>query len=186
MKASLSIADINNTIKNVQALKEDIEDTRKNIVTILIEKGEAMARSYNDSAAPSGVEESVVISRIVKAKNEGQGASGYIALTGPNAVYDEFGTGEEGASNPHPLKQNFPLNPYNSGYYVSTHINPANGRHYWIIPEDHYIPSQYVEEGGYTEGIPAGKQMYKTSEYLRSIKDGIIKKEFSDAIRRNK
>ena len=38
-----------------------------------------------------------------------------VSMSGPQALYDEFGTGTIGEQNPHPIKNEFGLNPYNSG-----------------------------------------------------------------------
>lgn len=87
--------------------------------------------------------------------------NGYkIVAEGKDVLYEEFGTGEVGKDNPHPDKAEYPLNDYNSGPIVSTHINKA-GRHYWF------------HDGVYTEGIPAGKQFFDTRNYI--ITEGIKK-----------
>ena len=100
----------------------------------------------------------------------------------PNAVYDEFGTGEEGLASPHPMHETTsrPLNPYNSGPYVSTHID-YTGKHYWI-----YAPNAGIgnyDQNGKTYGIPAGKQIYNATKEIRARKDDVIKKELNNAIR---
>lgn len=87
--------------------------------------------------------------------------NGYrIVAEGKDVLYEEFGTGEIGKDNPHPDKSDYPLNDYNSGPIVSTHIN-KNGRHYWFY------------KGEYNEGIPAGKQFFDTRQYI--IDEGIKK-----------
>lgn len=82
-----------------------------------------------------------------------------IVASGKDVIYEEFGTGEYGKESPHPEKSNYPLNDYNSGDFVSTHIN-ENGRHYWYY------------NGKYYEGVPAGKQIFNTRNYIldKSIK----------------
>lgn len=177
MAYKLTEQSIDTLLENVKTLSEDMEIAGERIVKKLVTEGERKAREYNRSVAPSGIEQSIVIPQIMD-----NGKKGAILLNGRSAVYDEFGTGEEGANSPHPLKNNFPLNPYNSGPTIR--INQITGVHYWIIPEGFYIPSEYVREDGYTEGIPAGKQMYNTSVYLHSVKNDIIKKELQDAIKK--
>ena len=84
-----------------------------------------------------------------------QNNNGYkIVGKGKDVIYAEFGTGEVGKENPHDRKNEFNLNDYNSGPFVSTHVN-SKGRHYWFYK-------------GYTEGIPAGKQFFNTSNYIRN------------------
>lgn len=54
-----------------------------------------------------------------------------VVATGEKVLYDEFGTGEKGVQYPHPQKSRYNLNDYNSGEYVSTHIDKY-GNHYWF------------------------------------------------------
>ena len=148
------------------------EATCNEIVRRLTEDGGYKAVEYNAMAPQSNPERSTI-------RFGAEGPKGEIALEGPGAVYDEFGTGERGADDGHPLKGFYNLNPYNSGPFVSTHIN-KNGRHYWFAPN--WSSDPYMFPNGYTEGIPAGKQMYNTLLYVRSIKGGIIADEVNKAI----
>lgn len=179
MKITLSVASINDAIGRLDTLKSNIEVAQENTIDILVNKGGEQAIMYNNMAPSSGIEKSKVVYKTTES-----GKSGYIALTGENAVYDEFGTGEEGASNAHPYKGEFGLNAYNSGPYVSTHINPFTGKYYWIIPDTYFVPNEYVENTGYTEGIPSGKQMYSTDNYIKFIKNSVIEKEFNGAVKK--
>lgn len=80
-------------------------------------------------------------------------STGYsLIASGKDVLYAEFGTGENGADNPHPRKGEFGLNPYNSGPTIK--INSHTGRHFWWYQ-------------GYSEGNASGKQMYLTSDYIR-------------------
>ena len=47
-----------------------------------------------------------------------------------------------------------------------------------------FVPNEYVENTGYTEGIPSGKQMYSTDNYIKFIKNSIIEKEFNGAVKK--
>lgn len=189
-----------NLIENVTFIKDQINNMATDITDTLVEKGTAKATELNNNAPQSGVEKSKVIKKITKS-----GLKGYIALTGPNAIYDEFGTGEEGADDGHPLKGSFGLNPYNSGPYVSTHINKKTGRHYWFyypmrgkpyydmyymsskdLSLDDYKEGYVDKKTGYTEGIPSGKQMYNTSIYLRNIKDEVVKNKVEEYLQKSK
>lgn len=167
MIVQLSEVGIKDAIHRLNTLKDNIEVGSQTIVERLVEKGSAFANTYNASAPQSGLEKARVVGTVTEGRHKG-----YVALIGPSAVYDEFGTGEEGAADPHPIKGNFGLNPYNSGPVVSTHINPDTGRHFWYY------------NGEITEGIPSGKQMYNTAKDLRAIKDTIIIREMENAIKR--
>lgn len=87
-----------------------------------------------------------------------------IVATGKDILYDEFGTGEVGKSTATgdflKYRGQFNLNDYNSGKFVSKNINQY-GRHYWFY------------NGNYTEGIPAGKQVFNTRNYI--LNEGIKK-----------
>lgn len=179
MKIGLSEWEVNEVIKNLKFLKDNLKIAQKDTIKTLVNKGGEQANMYNNMAPSSGIDKSKVIYKVTE-----NGESGYIALSGPNAVYDEFGTGEEGANDGHPLKGEFGLNAYNSGPYVSTHINPFTGKHYWIIPDKYFVPNEYVENTGYTEGIPSGKQMYSTDNYIKFIKKNVIEQEFNKAVKK--
>lgn len=164
------IKDLINYLKYVGTTLE--ETTCENIVERLCNDGKTYASLLNQVAPSGGTEKSTVEKYV-------SGTSGQIYLSGPNAVYDEFGTGEEGALNPHPMKDMFGLNPYNSGSFVSSHTD-IYGQHFWF-----YSPMKghpYFNEKGLTYGIPSGKQMYNTLNYIYEIKDNITKEEINKAL----
>lgn len=172
-------ARIKNLIDYLTATKVTLEETTcEEIVNKLCDQGYDVA-SEVAAFMPSNNNET---SRVEKSVN---GSVGTLSLVGSGAVYDEFGTGEEGADNPHPMKNDFPfLNPYNSGPFVSTHINPLNNRHFWIYPPMSGKPYfDLFDIPGYTEGIPAGMPMYQALQHIRKIKNDIIIKEINDSIK---
>lgn len=170
----LTVSDIKDTVNNLQFLKDNIKTAGEDIITELVKAGYEEAVMTNATAAQSGTEPSYVIQRITE-----HGNAGYIALVGRNAVYDEFGTGEQGASNPHPMKDNAsrPLNPYNSGPTIKI---DKNGHYYWIYRPMAGRP--YFTETGYTNGIPAGKQIFNADRYIRRIKNDVIKEKLNESI----
>ena len=181
MKLVLSTYGVTDLIRKLRFLESDIEDASLSIVNKLVDKGTAEAIRLNALAPKSGEQDNVIIP-VHSTVTKDSKATGSITMQGPNAVYDEFGTGEYGASNPHPLKNNFGLNPYNSGPYVSTHISKS-GKHYWFYrpmagKDPHYRAS------GYTEGIPSGKQMYNTAQLLKKEKNSISTKILSEYLRK--
>lgn len=173
----MSKAGIKDAIRDVKNLKKFVEGANQDIVRELVDIGQEVGQIYNSAAANSGPTKSTVIGKVTENSNKG-----YVALVGKNAVYDEFGTGEVGAQYPHPRKDsvNRPLNPYSSGPIVSQNINKY-GRHYWF-----YKPmagTDWVRSTGYTEGIPAGKQMYNTAKIIREIKKSVIEKHLNNVIK---
>ena len=53
-----------------------------------------------------------------------------VGVKGSQCVYREFGTGTEGLNAPHPIKNKFPLNDYNSGKKIK--VNSKTGELFWI------------------------------------------------------
>ena len=173
MILKLSSYDIGNLIDELEYVSDSIDVAGENIVKRLVYEGGAKAIELNAQAPQTGPEKSTI--SLMHKKNKGK-----ISLVGPNAVYDEFGTGELGADVGHPLKGNYGLNPYNSGPFVSTHIN-KNGRHFWFNPNVWSMDNTYFAPNGYTEGTPAGTQMYRTTNYILKIKNNIINEELNNA-----
>lgn len=178
MKIPFTQEGIRLAIGKMETLKDNLIIAGQESVSELIEKGSQRANDLNNIAPQTGVEKSQVIGDF---DNTDTGAFGEISLIGRNAIYDEFGIGEEGASDPHPLKGNFGLNDYNSGPVVSSHIN-SNGEHYWFYGPMKGKP-YFDSKSGYTEGVPSGKQMFNTSLYIRDIKDDVLKNKIKDAIK---
>lgn len=175
MKITLSKASIKNAIDALDFLKDNIKVANEDIVETLVGIGFKTASDINESSPQSGLTKSEVIQKITEAKTKG-----YVALVGPGAIYDEFGTGDEGASDPHPMKNDFPLNPYNSGPTIF--YNQSIGKNQW-----HYGPmagKPYFTDTGLTSGIPSGKQIYNASKEVRARKDDVIAKELNSAVRK--
>lgn len=177
MKISLSEANIKTLIDGLEYLEDSLTFASGDIVKELVDIGYDKATELNDRAPQSSNKGSVVTKDTGKSTRDG--VRGSVSLEGDSAIYDEFGTGEEGAADKHPMKGKFPgLNAYNSGPFVSTHVNKY-GKHYWFYrfkgESDYYTPS------GYTEGIPSGKQMYNTLQYIREVKKDIIAKKLNSA-----
>lgn len=181
MNIQLSEWSINDAIHRLKTFESNIKVANEDIVEKLVDSGEEFARYYNSLMTYAVGKNDAVI--VPTKELDGIKSKGTVALTGSNAVYYEFGTGEEGLKNPHPTKEQFGLNPYNSGPKIRVN---KSGQHYWYVPKGKYIPSQYVRGNGYTQGVPAGKQMYMTAQHLHSIKNDIIKKELNGAIRKFK
>lgn len=160
------------------------------IVNELVEKGAKKAQTLNAQVAKSGLEESVVIPIKANRYWEDGAIRGKVRLKGPHAIFEEFGTGEVGKSDPHPQagSLSFTVPPYSgyiTGSFVSSHINKY-GRHYWFYSPmggKHTRKNGYIHRNGYTEGIPSGKQMYKTAKYLNEIKTKVASKHLKDSIK---
>lgn len=110
-------------------------------------------------------------------------SNGYeIKAQGKDVVYEEFGTGDEGESHSHPEKSRYNLNDYNSGPYI---------RNVSDVPEDSYTGEdlqqigitsgkfwRYNKDGvvHYTQGVPAGQEMWDTRNYIINEIPNVVKK----------
>lgn len=151
IKLSLDPYEIKKAIEKLKYLENSIPDLSKRIVESVANEG---LQYLNNEYATTPSNNSVDINTIKRYTE--QTSTGYnIVAEGEEVLYAEYGTGEQGASNPHPEKAGHGLNDYNSGPVVSTHIN-KNGRHYWF------------HKGEYTEGIPSGKQMFNTRNHIKN------------------
>ena len=165
-RIKLDNKDISSLINKLQVLKSDIKKLTHEINKEIAEIGlEYLNNEYANTRTDHTIDINSIETDIVET------TKGYsIVAKGSEVLYAEFGTGEYGQDNPHPLKQEFDLNPYNSGPIVSTHIN-KNGRHYWFY------------DNQYSEGNASGKQMFNTSKYLREkvIKE-VVKEKVGEVI----
>lgn len=90
---------------------------------------------------------------------------------GKDVVYEEFGTGDKGEDNPHPVKSKYALNDYNSGVTIQDTHDNSNPRLVEYLAE-HGIHSgkywRYKKNGEtyFTQGVPAGQEMWDTRNYL--------------------
>lgn len=79
--------------------------------------------------------------------------TGYkVVITGNQVIYDEFGTGDNGLLFPHPNKDRYSLDDYNSGPSIRT---DKNGLHYWTYED---INGDWVT----SHGVPSGQFIYNS------------------------
>ena len=151
IKIGLNPYDIAKAIEKLKYLESNIPDLSNKIVKAVANEGlEFLNEAYENTHVSSDINiES--IHRYVERSTTGYN----IIAEGDEVLYVEYGTGEEGASNPHPEKSGHGLRDYNSGPIVSTHVNQY-GRHYWF------------HNGEYNEGIPSGKQMFDTRNHIKN------------------
>ena len=119
--------------------------------------------------------------KVFKEKTE----NGYkVGARGSQVLYDEFGTGTEGLNEPHPMKNDFDLNPYNNrnGTTIRTasiNMKPETG----ILPGELYWT--YKGKDGnlvYTQGIPAGKEVFNAEQTVKRKKQEIVKKKVGEVL----
>lgn len=107
-----------------------------------------------------------------------------VAMTGQQAIYDEFGTGTIGEQSNHPPKAGYGLNPYNSGKTIRR--NKGNN----TMASQNGIPVgglywTYNNNGKkvYTQGIPAQKEGHDSFKTVINKAPSIIKKRVEEAIK---
>lgn len=164
-KIAIDLNDINNLITSLKTLSSDMKKLPNEICQEVAELGkEYLDMEYSQATVDQTIDISGINTSVRQTNNGYQ-----IIASGKDVIYEEFGTGEEGKSQPHPEKSKYPLNDYNSGPFVSTHINKY-GRHYWFYK-------------GYSEGNPSGAEMYNTARFLKNkgIKD-VLEKKASDVL----
>lgn len=166
--------------KELRELKSQISNwrsklakTEENIVGDLSNLAlEEMQKNYEnyDYKAESGMDFQIT----------GTNTEKKVSMIGTQAIYTEFGTGTVGGMNSHPKKQNFNLKQYNSGETIRVATKS--------VAENHGIPEgtlywTYTNESGetiYTQGIPAGKQVYDAAKTVRKQAREIAQKRIDE------
>lgn len=167
IKANLSqssIEEIKNKLLELQSNLEKASDKISNDMVDLFEK--EIMTNYSSSPYTDGNDDV----EFFKSKKDNKYKVG---ARGSQVLYREFGTGTEGLNAPHPIKEKYNLKGYNTGEKIR--VNSKNGELYWI----------YKDKDGkkvYTQGIPAGKEVYNASIILKGKKISIIKKRVSEAL----
>ena len=166
IKVSLSDKGLDDLISTLNNLKEGLKAADENIVKDMASfiKQEV---SNNLSATPykDGNEDAEAYSDIKGNKAEA-------GMRGSQVVYDEFGTGTEGANAPHPDKSKFALKGYNTGPKIKV---SKTGELFWVYRDKN---GELVK----TQGIPAGKQVFNASVLLKGKKIQIIKNRVGEVI----
>lgn len=105
-----------------------------------------------------------------------------VGVSGEQVLYQEFGTGTVGERHPHDNKSS-DLKGYNtgptirkSGRWVAKNKGIPLGEKYWTYRDEN---GQWV----YTQGVPAGKEVYYAAKNIRENKNEIILKRIREAIK---
>lgn len=171
---NLSTSSINSLINKLEKLKDDINKVGNDIAEELVERGREYLKAEYSQGFDENIQDigNVSITKTTKGYN--------LVSQGKDLIYEEFGTGDEGYNSPHPEKVAFNLNDYNSGSTIRSADNYSalhgitSGK-YWTYTRD-------GEEWIYTQGVPAGKQMYNTSNYMKDELPKIAKEKVRDVL----
>lgn len=170
--------EISNLANKLDAIANKLEKMADNLVDDIAELGlEEMQKNFSSSSYQP--EDGMSFSKVGSSKSK------KISMIGSQAIYHEFGTGTMGEQSPHPQKNDFELNAYNSGRTIrrNTKANstatmlgiPANGL-YWT----------YVDENGikhYTQGIPAQKVVFDTNKTIKEKLPSLCKKAVEEVLK---
>lgn len=150
--------------------KFDIEKTSQKIIDALAERALEEIKNNYSKAEYGQAGEYMDFEKVGTADEK------TVSMAGPQAWYSEFGTGTYGEMQPHPLKDRFGLNPYNSGptirpasEKVSMKTDIPVGSLYWT----------YKDESGhihYSQGVPAQKQVYNAGQTIKKELPEIVDK----------
>lgn len=169
----LDIKQIGDLIKSLNALSKTLEKMPNELVNELGVLGlEKLNEKYSQRKQDENITD--INTSIKPSENRCD-----ILSQGKDVIYEEFGTGDEGKGNPHPDKSKYNLNDYNSGKYIRN-ANESSAQHgitdgkYWTYKKDGDIK--------YTQGVPSGKEMFETSNYLKETIPDVLKKKASDVL----
>lgn len=174
IKLKLSVNDISNLIKDMKKLSQEFKNLN-DIVSKELAEATQYQLEQNYSTMPFLSNTSMPHFGVTKTHN------GYsVYARGDNIVYEEFGTGDVGESHPYPIPQSdFGLKGYNTGETIrdadgySAKQGITSGK-YWT----YWDGKDWV----YTQGIPSGKFVFNTSEWLHENYKDLIQKKVDDVI----
>ena len=177
IKMELSSQSINSLIKRLENFQKDIKQVDKKVVNELCNLGlQEIQQNYASTPYKDGNED-------VGFFITGSDANKKVGASGTQVLYNEFGTGTEGANIPHPQKGEFGLNNYNSGRTIRTNNKEkSNATNNGIPVGGLYWTYKVNGVKKYTQGIPAGMQVYKAAKTIEKQKTKIIKKVVGDVL----
>lgn len=162
---------INSIIKKLTKLKSTYSKIQEEVLDEIAEYAkEQIEKNYQSSEFQ---EENLDRKTEIKKQKKRR----IVATTGSQILYTEFGTGTIGASHPHPEKGKYQLNDYNSGETIRPNKSKDSNASKEGIPLDGLYWT-YKDKNGdkvYTQGIPAGMQIYR-AEHDTKLKAKIIAK----------
>ena len=174
----LNKQELSNLINELDSIANKLENMGEKIIDELAEVGlEEMQKNYANS--PYQAEDGMGFVK-VGSKNEKK-----ISMIGSQAIYTEFGTGTEGSLNPHPQKNDFGLNPYNSGRTIRRNNSAGSNASMSGIPAGGLYWT-YRDESGikhYTQGIPAQKIVFDADKTMKEKLPSICKKAVEEVLK---
>lgn len=182
MKTEIDVdfSNLKDVIKGLESLRDNIDKEANKILKEIAERGEEYLSKQYEQALGKDPNITDLNTRIDKI-TDGYSLVGF----GKDVIYEEFGTGDEGESHPHPVKGNYNLNDYNSGSFI-INVEDVHNQEFLDILAQNGITSgnfwSYTKNGAHlTQGVPAGQEMWNTRNYLLGGKiQEIIKEKGAD------
>lgn len=169
----LDIKQIGDLIKSLNTLSKTLEKMPNELVNELGVLGlEKLNEKYSQRKQDENITD--INTSIKSSENRCD-----ILSQGKDVIYEEFGTGDKGKDDPHPDKSKYNLNDYNSGKYIRN-ANEHSAKH--GITSGKYWTYKKNGEVNYTQGVPSGKEMFETSNYLKETIPDVLKKKASDVL----
>lgn len=177
IKIPLDTKEIAKMINKLDMWAKQINKATQGSIDELAELGKSVAESNygsNGYQATSDMDFAVVDEGEYRKK---------VYMGGLQAIYEEFGTGTIGERSPHENKVGKGLNAYNSGQtiraaseYIEAKTGIPQGELYWT----------YMDESGkriYTQGIPAGKEIYEGRKAVESELSKVVQKHIDEVFK---
>lgn len=178
IKVELSEQGLKELLKKIDLLQQELEKANSKIVEKMADYTlQEIQNNFSATDYQDGNEDVSFFKR-------GSDNKVSVGTTGSQVLYDEFGTGTAGANNGHEMKGDFPLKPYNSGRTIRANKSDESSATANGIPVGGLYWT-YKDKNGqkrYTQGIPAGKQVFNASISLEKEKNRIIKQEVSEVL----
>lgn len=176
INVKLSNQDLNDLLKKINNLKSNLKESETKIKNNLADYAKnEIDNNISSTQFKDGNDD-------VKTFIENHDNKVKVGMRGSQVLYDEFGTGTQGESNPHPLKNNFGLAGYNTGRKIRKASVKVNEKTGIPIGTKYWTYKNKQGETVFTTGIPAGKQVFNAAMSLRNKKMQIVKQEVSDAL----
>lgn len=182
--------DFNNLQKEIDSLKAKMKVASKQITKELSEYGLKEMKDIYDNFGYLSFGNEPNSFYIEDSKDGGKN----IVMEGPQAIYEEFGTGTEGEINPYPINpKDYGLDGYNSHLLSEGKgtIRPARG----VDTDEARKQGTHIPEGGlfwtyrntvgdkiYTQGTPAQKEGYDSMNKTYDKSKEVIKKVMKEVV----
>lgn len=165
-KVVVDISDIDKVVNALEILYQDLQKMQKEIPKEIAEEGlKYLNKQYSNLYDDPNIGN---ISTKITETSKGYNLSAY----GEDVIYAEFGTGDRGQEDSHPDKSKYSLNDYNSGPFILDIVDVKNKAMIDVLAQNGITSGKFWSyrkfgETHLTQGIPAGKQMFNTFNYLK-------------------